>query len=96
MGELFKNKKINSLFGILFQIPVFIIAAFGLYQLMEKFYYSLTDFNGLEKPVFIGLKNYFNLFKDNVPKIKDNVKYTTPKIAIVIKEENRLLFNVKR
>lgn len=66
MGELFKNKKINSPLGILFQIPVFLIAIFGLYSLMEKFYYSLTDFNGLEKPVFIGLKNYFNLFKEAV------------------------------
>lgn len=66
MGKALKNGKIASPAGLLFQIPVFFIAIFGLYSLIEKFYYSLTDFNGLEKPVFIGLKNYFDLFKEVV------------------------------
>ena len=66
MGELFKNKKINSPFGILFQIPVFIIAAFGLYEIMEKFYLSLTEFNMLENPSFVGFKNYLSIFKEEV------------------------------
>lgn len=32
MSEVFKNRKINSPFGIFFQIPVFIVAIFGLYK----------------------------------------------------------------
>ncbi|MBO5211058.1 MAG: hypothetical protein J6B80_03915 [Clostridia bacterium] len=66
MGELFKNKKINSPIGIFFQIPVFIIAAFGLYELIEKIYFSLTQFNMLEPPSFVGFKNYLSIFKDEV------------------------------
>lgn len=66
MGELFKNKKINSPFGILFQIPVFIIAVFGLYEIMQKFYLSFTKFNMLENPSFVGFKNYLSIFKEEV------------------------------
>ncbi len=66
MSEVFKNRKINSPFGIFFQIPVFIVAIFGLYNLMEKVFYSLTKFNMLEKPTFVGLENYSSIFKDEV------------------------------
>lgn len=66
MSEVFKNRKINSPFGIFFQIPVFIVAIFGLYNLMGKIFYSLTRFNMLEKPTFVGLENYSSIFKDEV------------------------------
>ena len=64
MSEVLKNRKINSPFGIFFQIPVFIVAIFGLYNLIEKFFYSLTSFDMLETPTFVGLENYSNIFKD--------------------------------
>ncbi|MBQ7934974.1 MAG: hypothetical protein IJ333_01300 [Clostridia bacterium] len=66
MSEVFKNRKISSPFGIFFQIPVFIVAIFGLYNLMKKIFYSLTRFNMLEKPTFIGFENYSSIFKDDV------------------------------
>ncbi len=66
MSEVFKNRKINSPFGIFFQIPVFIVAIFGLYNLMEKNFYSLTKFDMLEKPTFVGFENYSSIFKDEV------------------------------
>lgn len=66
MSEVFKNRKISSPFGIFFQIPVFIVAIFGLYNLIEKIFYSLTRFNMLEKPTFVGLENYSSIFKDEV------------------------------
>lgn len=66
MGEVFNNKKISSPFGIFFQIPVFVIATFGLYNLMEKFFYSLTKYTMVEKPTFIGFENYLYIFKDEV------------------------------
>ena len=53
MSDVFKNRKINSPFGIFFQIPVFIVAIFGLYNLMEKIFYSLTKFDMLEKTTFV-------------------------------------------
>lgn len=66
MSEVLKNRKINSPFGIFFQIPVFMIAICGLYNLMEKIFYSLTKFDMLEKPTFVGLENYSSIFKDEV------------------------------
>lgn len=66
MSEVFKNRKISSPFGIFFQMPVFIVAIFGLYNLIEKIFYSLTRFNMLEKPTFVGLENYSSIFKNEV------------------------------
>ena len=66
MSDVFKNRKINSPFGIFFQIPVFIVAIFGLYNLMEKIFYSLTKFDMLEKPTFVGFENYSSIFKNEV------------------------------
>ncbi|MBE6904405.1 MAG: hypothetical protein E7480_07340 [Ruminococcaceae bacterium] len=66
MDDVFKSKKINSPFGIFFQIPVFIIAAFGLYKLIEKLFYSFTEYNLLGKPTFVGFENYLNVFKNEV------------------------------
>lgn len=66
VGEVFKNKKISSPFGIFFQIPVFVIAAFGLYNLAEKVFYSFTRYNMLENPKFVGLENYSSIFRNEV------------------------------
>lgn len=33
---------------------------------MEKIFYSLTNFDMLEKPTFVGLENYSSIFKDEV------------------------------
>ncbi len=81
MSEVFKNRKISSPFGIFFQIPVFIIAIFGLYNLMEKIFYSLTRFNMLEKPTFIGFENYSSIFKDDV--IQKSLGNTVQMVCIV-------------
>lgn len=66
MDSILKTKKINSPLGILFQIPVFLISAFGLLQLAYIFYLSLTDFNGMEKPNFRWFQNYAQIFKDEL------------------------------
>ncbi len=39
---------------------------FTLYPILSSFYYSLTDYNVLNPPSFIGFSNYVNLFKDKV------------------------------
>lgn len=66
MDKVLKKGQINSRFGILFQIPVFLVAAFGVYKLIEMLYYSLTKFNMIEAPSFVGFQNYSNIFKDDV------------------------------
>ena len=66
MESTLKNRNIHSTYGILLQITVFIIGAFGLYRLITSFYYSLTSFNMLEKPSFVGFENYLRIFKDEI------------------------------
>ncbi len=66
MSELLKGKKINAWYGIFFHIPVFLIASLGLYQFAKLFFYSYTEFNMVEEPVFIGPENYWNIFKDEL------------------------------
>lgn len=66
MNSILKNKKMHSTYGILLQITLFIISTFGLYRLIISFYYSLTSFNMLEKPSFVGFENYLRIFEDEV------------------------------
>ena len=42
------------------------LAAFTLYPIGMSFYYSLTEYKVLSAPVFVGIANYINLFKDKV------------------------------
>lgn len=61
--------KRKSDFGIamIFAAPFTIgFLVFILYPFVMSFYYSLTEFNALKDPVFIGLKNYQNLLKDPI------------------------------
>jgi multiple sugar transport system permease protein len=53
----------DTLHGYLFILPVvlgLLIWTFG--PMLASFFYSLTDYNLLKPPVFIGLANYANLF----------------------------------
>lgn len=48
----------------LFISPFFILfLLFQLIPMVQSFYYSFTDFDGMHTPEFVGLKNYINLFK---------------------------------
>lgn len=66
MSNPVRDKKINSPLGILFQIPVFFVAIYGLYNLIETFCYSFTDFDMVNKPTFAGVGNYVLVFKEKV------------------------------
>ena len=51
----------------LFVAPNMILfMAFMIIPLFMSFYYSMVNWNGLGTPQFIGLKNYFFIFKDRV------------------------------
>ncbi|WP_084295216.1 carbohydrate ABC transporter permease [Caldanaerobius polysaccharolyticus] len=53
--------------GVLFISPWIIgFLVFTLYPFISSFYYSFTRFGGIGTPVFIGLKNYVNLFHDKL------------------------------
>ncbi|MCL4368923.1 MAG: sugar ABC transporter permease [Actinobacteria bacterium] len=52
--------------GLLFTLPWIIgILAFIVYPTVASFYYSLTEYNLLQAPTFIGLGNYEQLFTDS-------------------------------
>lgn len=64
MIQLDKDNKIHSSLGILFQIPIWLIAMLGVNKILSVFTLSFTSYNVLEAPKFIGLQNYLNLSND--------------------------------
>lgn len=59
------NKR-NMRNGLLFISPWMIgFLVFTLYPVCSSFYYSLTDYNMISTPNFIGFSNYFALFQDS-------------------------------
>jgi multiple sugar transport system permease protein len=53
--------------GLIFVLPaVIFFAIFYLFPIITGIYYSLTDFTLLKPPVFVGLQNYVDLFKDRL------------------------------
>ena len=64
-----KQKHKNWLWAFLFIAPTVIgLYLFFLYPMVNSIYISLTKWNHLTKPVFVGLTNYRNLVKDPVIK----------------------------
>jgi len=51
----------------LYLLPALAIyGIFVLFPIVQTVYYSLTDWNGLTSPTFLGLQNYLDLFQDSV------------------------------
>lgn len=68
-GNLKASKK-EAMIAMVFILPWIIgFLVFTVTPIISSFYYSLCEYNVLNDPVFIGLKNYQNLFSDNVFKI---------------------------
>jgi multiple sugar transport system permease protein len=56
----------RRLWGFLFVLPVMLFfAVFAFYPMISAFYYSLTDYNLISPPVFVGLKGYERMLQDN-------------------------------
>lgn len=64
MSHLTNKQRQHTPWGLLFQVPVFLLAAFGLYQFGKLFYYSLTDYDMFHAPSFVGFQNYAALFDE--------------------------------
>ena len=55
----------RRLWGVAFVLPaVLFFALFHFYPMLRAFYLSLTTYNLLQPPQFIGLRNYLNLLND--------------------------------
>lgn len=63
MNLIFKNKKIIIL-GLLPALVIFIL--FVIIPIFQSFYYGFFKWNGLSEPVFIGIKNFVDVFTDKV------------------------------
>ncbi|HOQ06272.1 MAG TPA: sugar ABC transporter permease [Clostridiales bacterium] len=88
--------------GILFALPWILgFLVFTLYPLLQAFYYSLTKYNLLKEPKFIGLSNYIKIFTDDslFLKVLYNTLYMVVfgvSISIVVTLLISLLLNDKR
>jgi ABC-type sugar transport systems, permease components len=61
-----KRYKKEEIAGILFTMPVILgIIIFVIYPMIATTYFSLTDYNILTKPHFIGLENYIKIFTND-------------------------------
>jgi len=59
----YKKKDLRN--AMLFLSPWIIgLLAFTLYPILSSLYYSFCEYNVISEPVWVGLQNYTNLFKD--------------------------------
>jgi multiple sugar transport system permease protein len=57
----------NTRNGLLFALPWIIgFICFSVYPLAASFYYSFTEFNPITVPLWVGLKNYSDVFHDRL------------------------------
>jgi multiple sugar transport system permease protein len=62
-SDMSKQEKRNTVVGLLFVSPWLIgFLLFAVYPLISSLYYSMTNFDFIRDPQFIGLKNYERLF----------------------------------
>jgi multiple sugar transport system permease protein len=60
-------ERANLIKGLIFISPAIIgFLIFTVFPVIQSFYFSLTDYDILQPPSFIGLENYVNLFKDQM------------------------------
>ncbi|WP_256759059.1 carbohydrate ABC transporter permease [Cohnella sp. WQ 127256] len=64
-------------FSVFLLPALFIYITFLLYPILSSSYYSLTEWNGITKPVFIGLDNFVAFFNDSasLKAIKNTLLY---------------------
>lgn len=60
-----KKKSKRSEIGLIYIFPwIMGFFAFSLYPILASLYYAFTNFNLLKRPMFVGLSNFINIFKD--------------------------------
>ena len=91
--QLMKEKKMNrrerreNRDGFLFALPWLIgFLVFSLYPIIMSAYYSFTDFSAIKDPVWVGIKNYQDLFKDKLfwKSLKNTLLYVAMSVPVTI------------
>lgn len=60
-----RKKMRNNLTSYAFIVPsAILLMTFILVPILMSFFFSLTNYNGLKAPDFVGFKNFVNIFKD--------------------------------
>lgn len=76
---MIKKKKVGLGFKknraiIFFLAPAFIIyTCFAVVSILASAYYSLLDWDGIGKPIFLGIKNYITLFTSNKTPFRQSI-----------------------
>jgi len=81
------NKHAESLWGYLFILPSFaLILIFVLYPVLSGVWYSLTEWNMISEPAFVGMANYSKIFNDGLAltTFSNTVVYTFLSVPIGI------------
>lgn len=79
------RKKRQAIQGILYILPSFVLlAAFSIIPIFMTLYYSLTDYNVMKAPSFIGISNYVRAFQDSymTAALRNTVLYTVITVPI--------------
>jgi raffinose/stachyose/melibiose transport system permease protein len=63
MDSIFKNRKYIAL-GLAPAMIIYLV--FVLYPIVRSFFYGFYDWNGLSKPVYVGLSNFAAILSDKV------------------------------
>jgi len=70
-----RARRRSSVNAVLFTLPALILMAiFLVYPVVQNFRYSLTNWNGITAPSYVGLGNFRELFSD--PLFRDVIKHT--------------------
>lgn len=73
--------------GFLFALPWLIgFLVFSLYPIVMSAYYSFTDFSAIKDPVWVGIENYQELFKDKLfwKSLKNTLLYVAMSVPVTI------------
>ncbi len=79
------KKKLKEFQGFFYVLPSFVlILTFSILPLFMNLYYSFTDYNVLQKPNLVGLKNYIRMFKDYqvIDSIRNTAIYTVLTVPV--------------
>ncbi len=92
IGVLFmsKRKRRASVEFLVFVLPSFILIFFStLVPFLSNIYYSLTEWDGVNTPTFIGLSNFIELFTDD-KRLIDSFIFTIKYLIIMVISTNVL------
>ena len=87
-AEVRRARRKQNLVGWLFISPIVVgVVAFQFFPILVSMGASLTDWNGISAPKFVGIKNFTDLFGDDplfLQTFKNTVYFTLASIPLTI------------